>query len=350
MTHTKSNNQSIADIAVLYFGTIDGVFDLIKSNQIHLDKPLKIGDKLTIPQSEISEADIRAFFEKHAKSIATDTDFATTPSYYYNAYPIGDDNAFDNDEEYQVDLDQIILDNIEIIPIPNKEGDPIWGSVKSLLYVEFLLQNNNPFEIRATVRYFDISGNRWITAVSGSDINIAANSSWKIAITEYSKDTGGDMNIPIVVELADLSKSKNSMLQITQYELPNTVNTIITNVWYYKVILEYANGNTVNFNRDGLMNIDVPLGSRQDIFLLIDENIEAYYANWRIKKNGILIYDNNLKNLVNSARNSLTGKVSLTSYINLIIDETSLVEVSFYNKNIPSGNTLIARINYNPIS
>ncbi len=74
MTHTVIENQSILDIALMYFGNVDAVFDIIRENNFEFDfaYQLQPNEKMIIPNISLAEnKEIKQYFFKHKTEIAT---------------------------------------------------------------------------------------------------------------------------------------------------------------------------------------------------------------------------------------------------------------------------------------
>jgi len=76
--HIVIENQSLLDIALMYFGNIDSVFDIINGNDFlyGFSELLKVGDKLNMPENSLIEnKDIKQYFSKKQTQIATINNF-----------------------------------------------------------------------------------------------------------------------------------------------------------------------------------------------------------------------------------------------------------------------------------
>jgi len=67
--HTFIENQSIIDIALMYYGNIDGVFDILKNNpDINLDN-INVGSLVNVNPDTTN--DYVKYFQKNKTEIAT---------------------------------------------------------------------------------------------------------------------------------------------------------------------------------------------------------------------------------------------------------------------------------------
>ncbi len=68
-TNVTIENQSVLDIAIKHYGNIDGVFDIIKNNNIGLDKSIEIGTKIIVNPD--FKSDVANYFRKQNYDMAT---------------------------------------------------------------------------------------------------------------------------------------------------------------------------------------------------------------------------------------------------------------------------------------
>lgn len=71
--HIVTEGQTLLDISIMYSGSPDGIFDIIKTNNIDLSEPLPIGMSVDVAGIFNIEKDIVGFFEtKYKTEVATD--------------------------------------------------------------------------------------------------------------------------------------------------------------------------------------------------------------------------------------------------------------------------------------
>ena len=73
-THKVISNQSLLDIALMYGGNVDSVFDIIKENEFMYDftSNMQAGTFLSIPSNfENTDIPVKEYFTKKQTEIAT---------------------------------------------------------------------------------------------------------------------------------------------------------------------------------------------------------------------------------------------------------------------------------------
>lgn len=66
------SNQTLLDVAVENFGSIESVFDLALFNDLEITSKIDAGDILNIPASSYFNVDVSNYFKNYFKRIATD--------------------------------------------------------------------------------------------------------------------------------------------------------------------------------------------------------------------------------------------------------------------------------------
>ncbi len=70
--HITTNKQSLFDVAKIRYGNIDGVFELLKCNDVDLLSPLQTSTVIQVPEWDGKNAKIVEYFQKNEIEIATD--------------------------------------------------------------------------------------------------------------------------------------------------------------------------------------------------------------------------------------------------------------------------------------
>ncbi len=70
--HITTNKQSLFDVSKLHYGNIDGVFELLKYNDVGLTVPLQTGTIIQVPEWDGKNKKIVEYFQKNEIGIATD--------------------------------------------------------------------------------------------------------------------------------------------------------------------------------------------------------------------------------------------------------------------------------------
>ncbi len=68
---TVLSNQSLFDIAIQYYGTIDGIFTICMANNITITDKLLPGQVLNIPEFKGNDSDIVDYYKEHDIKPAT---------------------------------------------------------------------------------------------------------------------------------------------------------------------------------------------------------------------------------------------------------------------------------------
>lgn len=68
------SRQTLINIASLTMGDADGVFELLKKNNINLDKDLEVLSEVTVPEWAEKKNLVTDYFEKRGKNMATGID------------------------------------------------------------------------------------------------------------------------------------------------------------------------------------------------------------------------------------------------------------------------------------
>jgi len=71
MTHKIIPNQSLFDIAVQKYGTIDSLFAILAANGLNLETNVDAGTEIILPDYELEKKQIKSLFESRATMIAT---------------------------------------------------------------------------------------------------------------------------------------------------------------------------------------------------------------------------------------------------------------------------------------
>ena len=79
-TITIQNNQSLLDIAIQEYGNVQAVIDLMTTNNVACTQLLVVGDVYEVPDSDYTNIEIKAYYDKKNIKPATGYNFipATT--------------------------------------------------------------------------------------------------------------------------------------------------------------------------------------------------------------------------------------------------------------------------------
>jgi hypothetical protein len=74
--HVIIENQTLFDVAIMYYGNIDGIFDIIKTNSNDIDFA-RIGDQIKVNRQQTN--DFAKYYEKHTLEATTGTEVQSPP-------------------------------------------------------------------------------------------------------------------------------------------------------------------------------------------------------------------------------------------------------------------------------
>ena len=79
MTHRVDDQQSVIDIALQRYGSVEGVFQLLADNDIRLDEELEANAELVIDDTYAALPTVKSYYQQRSKKIATEYVLSTAP-------------------------------------------------------------------------------------------------------------------------------------------------------------------------------------------------------------------------------------------------------------------------------
>jgi hypothetical protein len=323
------DKQDILDISVQEYGGVEDVFLILSHNNVGLDKPLCLSSKLTIPISDIVKGDVTGYLSKLPSLIATDSHKVTElikeydyhPEYYYSSWTDivdeAQDDPFDGDYDYEIDLGDIIASNITI----TIDSEHI-ASTDSVIFIPYSIQNTNNVPVRLAV---------WEGGTSLGDLTLSANSvsnpNFEYQLPQGASFVQTSIHL-FLAEYGGKSVTKpfsvvNSGQHISQTLSQNTIEV-----------------NGVNYNNGDI--VDVPVGS-YPIVIYSNPSPEQFIIRRKITELGVTIYEP-----MSQFINTLSNDVNLYHYSIGVVDTTRTLTFNFYTKTVISS--YLATLTFNPIS